>query len=82
VSIGAANGSFNGMLSSRTYLLKINQQASSPSGVTRDGNAETQLSSQAAFDAASEGWFFDSTAHIVWVKFTISTSTATSVALQ
>ncbi len=82
VTIGAANGSYTGQLSGRTYVLKINQQTSSPASVSRDGSTMTQLSSQSAFDAASEGWFFDATAHIVWVKFTISTSTATSVALN
>jgi alpha-glucosidase (family GH31 glycosyl hydrolase) len=82
VSIGAANGSYNGQLTARTYVLKINQQASSPAGVTRDGAAVTQLSSLAAFNAASDGWFFDASTHIVWVKFNLSTSSATSVTLQ
>ena len=82
VAVGAANGSYTGQLSARTYVLKINQQTSSPASVSRDGSTMTQLSSQSAFDAASEGWFFDATAHIVWVKFHISTSTATSVALN
>lgn len=82
VTVGAASGSFTGMLTARSYVLKINQQTSSPGSVSRDGSTVTQVSSRAAFDAASEAWFFDSTAHIVWVKFHISTSTATTVALN
>jgi hypothetical protein len=82
VTIGAASGSFTGMLAARSYVLKINQQGSSPASVTRDGATVTQVSSRAAFDAASEAWFFDSTVHIVWVKFRISTTTATSVSLN
>ncbi|HZR28980.1 MAG TPA: TIM-barrel domain-containing protein [Terriglobales bacterium] len=81
-TIGAASGSYAGMPAARNYILKINQQASGPAGVTRDGAAMTQLSSLAAFNAASDGWFFDASTHIVWVKFNLSTSAATSVALQ
>ncbi len=82
VTIGAANGSYAGQLTSRTYILQINQQTSAPASVTRDGNTETQLTSQSSFNSASEGWFYDSAAKIVWVKFTISTSTSTSVSLH
>jgi hypothetical protein len=82
VTIGASSGDYVGKLASRTYVLQINQQASAPAGVTRDGNAETQYTSQSSFSSASEGWYYDSTAKIVWVKFTISTSVSTSVSLQ
>jgi alpha-glucosidase (family GH31 glycosyl hydrolase) len=81
VSIGAAKGSYDGMLLERTYVLKINQRVSAPCAVTRDGSDMTQFSTQDEFDAAPEGWFFDANAQIVWVKFHISTSTATSVTL-
>ncbi|HZR27149.1 MAG TPA: TIM-barrel domain-containing protein, partial [Terriglobales bacterium] len=81
VSIGAASGSYTGKLSARTYILKINQQASNPGTVTRDGATMTQFSSFAAFNAGAEGWFFDGTAKVVWVKFRISTSAATTVTL-
>jgi alpha-glucosidase (family GH31 glycosyl hydrolase) len=82
VGVSAANGSYDGMLTSRGYVLKINQQPVAPEAVNRDGNLMTQFLSQADFDAASEGWFFDDSAQIVWVKFSISTSVDTSVALQ
>ena len=82
VSIGAANGSYDGMLSTRGYVLKVHQQSSAPDAVTRDGNVMTQFASQAEFDAAAEGWFFDEIEQIVWVKFSTATSLATSVNLE
>jgi len=81
VAIGASNGNYKGKLPERTYVLHIHQQGSSPAKVMRDGAAMKKLSSQAAFDAASEGWFFDAAAHILWVKFHISTSATTTVSL-
>ncbi len=81
VAIGASNGNYKGKLPERTYVLHIHQQGSSPAKVMRDGAAMKKLSSQAAFDAGSEGWFFDAAAHILWVKFHISTSAATTVSL-
>jgi hypothetical protein len=35
-----------------------------------------------AFDAATEGWYFDAMAAIVWVKFPLDSSKSTSVQLQ
>jgi alpha-glucosidase (family GH31 glycosyl hydrolase) len=82
LAIAAAVGSYSGELSSREYVLKINLQKVKPSSVTRDGTTETEYFSWADFQAAQEGWFYDAAAKVVWVKFTISTSTATKVALQ
>jgi hypothetical protein len=79
VSIGASSGDYAGKLADRTYILKINKQASDPGNVMRDGSALTRQASRVDFDAASEGWFYDAAADIVWAKFRISTSTATSV---
>ncbi len=40
-----------------------------PAGVERSGTRLPQLASQAAFDAATVGWFYDSTGHFLNVKF-------------
>ncbi len=82
LTVGAANGSFAGQLSSRTYYLKLNQQTSAPASVTRDGNTESQVASKSALVAASEGWYYDSANAIVWVKFTTATNVSTSVSLH
>jgi alpha-glucosidase len=84
ITIGAqatAKYAYTGQLSCRTYILKINGQTSAPAMVTRDGNPEP-TSSAAAFGAAAEGWYYDSTAHVVWVKFLLQSSAMTSVSLQ
>jgi alpha-glucosidase (family GH31 glycosyl hydrolase) len=81
VSIGASTGTYDGELAARTYILKINKQAADPGTVMRDGVAVTRFSTRADFDAASEGWFYDAAKDVVWVKFRIATSSATSVAL-
>jgi len=80
-SIGASVGTYAGELAERTYILKINQRASAPGGVSRDGAAMIQHATQAAFDGASEGWFYDGAADVVWVKFRISTDSSTQVTL-
>ncbi|HZP60714.1 MAG TPA: TIM-barrel domain-containing protein, partial [Opitutaceae bacterium] len=82
VTIGAASGSFVGQFANRTYYLKINQQNSAPTGVTRDGNAVNSVSSKSALVGSSEAWYYDSTANVVWVKFTTPTGGSTSVALH
>jgi alpha-glucosidase (family GH31 glycosyl hydrolase) len=76
-----AKYAFTGQLCSRTYILKINGQAAAPAGVTRDGNAEP-ASSAGAFDAASEGWYYDAAAKTVWVKFPLASTNATKVSLM
>jgi hypothetical protein len=83
ISIGAqatAKYAYAGQLCSRTYILKINGQAAAPAMVTRDSNA-VPMSSAAAFSMASEGWYYDATAQIVWVKFPLMSAAATSVSL-
>jgi hypothetical protein len=80
VSVGAASGTYNGQPASRTYLVKVNGQASAPKTVTIAGAAATQFSSMAALNAATTGWFYDATAKIVWAQFSAATSQATTVA--
>jgi len=82
LAIAAAVGSYLGQLTSREYILKINLQKVSPARVTRDGTKETEYFSWANFETAQEGWYFDLTAKVVWVKFTISPSTASKVSLH
>jgi len=50
--------------------------------VTRDGNTDTQYTSKSALIATSEGWYYDSSAKIVWVKFSTATNASTSVSLH
>jgi alpha-glucosidase (family GH31 glycosyl hydrolase) len=82
LAIAAAVGSYQGQLTSRDYILKINLQKTRPADVTRDGSKETEYFTWAEFQAAKEGWYYDAAAKVVWVKFTLATSTATEVALQ
>ena len=80
IGIGAAQGSYAGQLTSRTYILKVNRRTSDPGNVMRDGIAMSRHATRADFDAAAEGWFYDSAADIVWVKLGTSTSVAATVA--
>jgi len=80
IGIGAAQGSYAGQLTSRTYILKVNKRASDPGTVVRDGIAMSRHATKADFDAAAEGWFYDAAADVVWVKLGTPTSTATNVA--
>jgi alpha-glucosidase (family GH31 glycosyl hydrolase) len=81
VTIGAQQNmvDFAGRLCSRTYVLKLNQQASAPSGVTRDGNSVT-MSSASAFVADS--WYFDAASSTTWVMFQLDSSQTTTVTVQ
>ncbi|HTQ31124.1 MAG TPA: TIM-barrel domain-containing protein [Opitutaceae bacterium] len=82
VTIGAANGSFVGQFASRTYYLKIELQSAAPAGATLNGTAIGSVSSKSALVSASSGWYYDSAAKVVWVKFSASTSAPASIALQ
>jgi alpha-glucosidase (family GH31 glycosyl hydrolase) len=73
---------YAGQLTARTYILKINGQAAAPAGVTRDGNPVNANMSSSDFGSATEGWYYDMTAKIVWVKFRLDSSKATAVSLQ
>jgi alpha-glucosidase (family GH31 glycosyl hydrolase) len=80
VSVGGAVGTYAGQLASRTYLVKVNGRSSAPATVTVAGATATRYSSMAALNAAMTGWFYDSTAKIVWAKFTAAISQSTTVA--
>jgi len=82
LAIAAAVGSYQGQLTSRQYILQVNLQETKPASVTRDGTKETEYFTWAEFEAAKEGWYYEAAARVVWVKFTLSTNTATKVALH
>lgn len=82
VTISAATGDYAGMLASHAFTLKVNQQSAAPAGVSRDGIAMSQYSTRSALESSGNGWFYDSAAKIVWVKFTLSTTASTSVNFQ
>jgi alpha-glucosidase (family GH31 glycosyl hydrolase) len=82
VNIGAqqtAKYHFSGQLCQRGYILKIHQRTAAPAQLSRDGQPVANVTNQAGFNAATEGWYYDSTAKIVWVKFPLSSSVGTSV---
>lgn len=83
ITIGAqatAKYAYTGQICSRTYILKVNGQATAPTAVTRDGVA-APTSSAAAFGTATEGWYFDATGQTVWVKFRLASTASTTVSL-
>src|SRR5204863_488709 len=82
LEIGAAQGDYDGKLSSRTYMLKINRKVTSLAEVSRNGSPLTKRASKAALDTAKQGWFNDTTGAIVWVKFTTPTSNASKILLD
>lgn len=61
VTIGARKGDYSGITASRPYQLSVHS-GSKPASVVKDGVAVTALADKAAFDAASSGWYYDSTA--------------------
>jgi alpha-glucosidase (family GH31 glycosyl hydrolase) len=80
VDIGAAQGDYDGKLTNRTYVLKINQQTGTLTHVTRNGESLAKLGSRAELDSAEQGWFKDSA--IVWVKFNTATANAAKIVLN
>jgi alpha-glucosidase (family GH31 glycosyl hydrolase) len=80
ITVGATAGTYDGQPASRTYLTKVNGQAAAPTSLAIAGATATRYSSMAALDAATTGWFYDSTAKIVWAKFAAASSQSTTVA--
>ncbi len=67
-AIGGTVTTFSLSSVARPMTLKI-FETSSPAGVERNGIKLPALASQSAFNTASLGWFYDSTAQFVYVKF-------------
>jgi alpha-glucosidase len=82
VNIGVAQGDYNGKLTYRTYLLKINRKAGSLARITRSGAPMEKLTSKEALDSAEQGWFDDAAGATVWVKFSTSTAIASKIVLN
>ena len=57
VTIAAASGTFSGANSSRDNVVELVVDSASATAVTLNGSSLTQHGSQAAFDAASSGWY-------------------------
>ncbi|CCK26942.1 glycosyl hydrolase family 31 [Streptomyces davaonensis JCM 4913] len=58
VNVGASQGSYTGKAASRGYQLDL-RVSSAPTTVKLDGTTLTAHATEAAFDAATTGWFFD-----------------------
>ena len=56
IVIGPTSGSYSGAPTSRNNVVELVAENAQASGITLNGNALTQLTSQAAFDAAGSGW--------------------------
>jgi alpha-glucosidase len=80
--IAAARGDYDGKLTQRSYILKINHKPSTSMRVTRNGAPLPKLDSKDALDSAEQGWFNDVAGAAVWVKFPATTSTASKVVLN
>jgi alpha-glucosidase (family GH31 glycosyl hydrolase) len=82
LGIGASHGDYDGKPRHRTYLLKINRRTVSVARVSRSGAPLDKLASKAALDSAEQGWFNDTAAGTVWVKFPASTALASKIVLN
>jgi len=67
VGIGARTGTYPGM-PARSWLVNIHGVGSQPGEVRRDAVTLTRYSSAAELYAAAEGWYYDGTRRIVYVK--------------
>lgn len=81
IAIGATEGTFNGQLPERTYLLKIEGRSGDTAKVVRDGKQMKMQPSLEGFDAAAAGWHYDRPAGVVWVKFRLAARESTKVTL-
>ncbi|HXS69342.1 MAG TPA: TIM-barrel domain-containing protein [Candidatus Polarisedimenticolia bacterium] len=82
VQIAAMQGDYDGKLTHRSYILKINRRAAALRRVTRNGAPLQKFDSKAALDSAEQGWFNDLARATVWVKFPTATSAASKVVLN
>jgi hypothetical protein len=57
VSIGATSGTYTGAPASRNNVVELVAENAQANSVTLNGNSLPPLTSQAAFDGASSGWF-------------------------
>jgi len=83
ITLGATQGSFNGMDAERIYQLQVHSRAK-PDSVSLDKQTLPQLSSKAEFDQTAAGWYFDAAEkygvlHIKTAKVNVATERQFSV---
>ena len=81
IGIGATEGTYNGQLLQRTYILKIEGRTNQPATVLRDGKRMKMHPSLERFDAEAAGWYYDRPARVVWVKFRMAARESAGVTL-
>jgi len=84
IDVSASVGDFTGKQSTRPYLFSVHS-TTAPGHVTLGGRALPRLASKAAFDSATEGWWYDAADRtgVVQVKTAaISTSAAFQLVLD
>lgn len=70
ITVAAFEGAgFDGQLASRAWELNV-RAAAKPQGIEVDSEVLVEYASEASFDAAAEGWFFDASVQggLVMVK--------------
>ncbi len=67
LTVGAANGHYEGQPEARTLQVDVHRLASAPSRVVVDGNPLAESASQAAL-AQHDGWFYDDDEQILYVQ--------------
>ena len=79
VNVSAAEGTYQGMVANRGYLLKIHCQTSKPAVVKTRG---VQLNPAGNLNEVSSGWIYDAANQLLWVKFSNATSNAAETTIE
>ncbi len=68
LNIGASNGTYTGKPLARTYIPEIHRMLTKPLAVRKNGTLLSEDSSYLALRQDGEGYFFDSTTHILYIQ--------------
>ncbi len=82
ISIGASVGVYAGKPARRLYVCEIHKVSHLPSGVSLDGAGIDLRPSLSSLSASSEGYFYDATAGILYIRFSASADSAYSVSVD
>jgi len=82
INIGARIGSYSGMPSTRYYRLQVHHVANTPVEVRRDSILMTKYNTLSELDTAVEGWYYDTSKKIVYIKPSQSASAPFSIAVN
>lgn len=82
VNVSAAEGTYNGMVANRDYILKIHCQKSKPSAVKAMGKKSNPVNNLNVLEKVSNGWFYDAANQMVYVKYRKSTSNAAETTIE